>query len=71
MIVSCKTQLVEVESSGVMLQLLVVKSEEDSNLHTVENDIGMAHGMTILKFFTLYWTNSQRGDFIYLIYETT
>ena len=65
----------ELQSSGcgisrVMLWLLVVKSEEDSNLHTIQNNIRMAHGMTILKFLTLSWSNSQRGVFTDLYFTS-
>ena len=57
----CELQNSACGSSGVMLRLLVVKNEEDSNLHTIENNIGMAHGTAILKYLTLPWANSQRG----------
>ena len=49
---------------------LVVKSEEDSNLHTIQNNIRMAHGMTIQKFLTLSWSNSQRGVFTDLYFTS-
>ena len=35
--------------SVVMLRLLLVKSEEDSHLHTQENNKGLQHGNAILK----------------------
>ena len=57
----CELQNSACRSSGVMLQLLLVKNEEDSNLHTIKNNIGMAHGTAILKYLTLPWANSQRG----------
>ena len=47
-----------------------MKSEEDSNLHTTKNNIGMAHGMAILKFLTLSWSNSQRDVFTDLYFTS-
>ena len=66
----CKLQNSGCGISGVMLWLLVVKSEEDSNLHTTKNNIGMAHGMAILKFLTLSWSNSQRDVFTDLYFTS-
>ena len=47
--------------SGVMLRLLLVKSEEDSHLHTQENNEGLQHGTAILKYLVLPWANSEQG----------
>ena len=44
-----------------MLRLLLVKSEEDSDLHTQENNEGFQHGTSILKYLVLPWSNSERG----------
>ena len=44
-----------------MLQLLLVKSEEDSHLHKQENNEGFQHGTDILKYLVLPWANSERG----------
>ena len=46
--------------SGVMLRLLLVKSEEDSHLHTQENNDACQHGTAILKYLVLPWTNYDR-----------
>ena len=47
--------------SGVMLRLLLVKSEEDSHLHTQEKNGGLQHGTDILKYRVVPWANSERG----------
>ena len=44
-----------------MLRLLLVKSEEDSHLHTQENNEGLQHGNAILKYLVVPWANSERG----------
>ena len=43
---------------GVMLRLLIVKSAEDSDLHTLENDEVIAHVTSILKHPCLPWANT-------------
>ena len=57
----CEIQNAACGVSGVMLRLLLVKSEEHSELHTQENEEGIAHGTQILKYLTLPWANSNRG----------
>ena len=57
----CKIQNSACGKSGVMLRLLIVKSAEDSDLHTLENDEGIAHGTSILKYLCLPWANTRRG----------
>ena len=37
------------------------KSEEDSHLHTQENNEGLQHGPAILKYLVVPWANSERG----------
>ena len=39
----------------------MVKSEEDSHLHTQENNESLQHGTAILKYIVLPWDNSERG----------
>ena len=46
--------------SGVILRLLLVKSEEYSDLQTQENNEGLQHGTAILKYLVLPWANSER-----------
>ena len=43
------------------MSLLIVKSTEDSGLHTLYNDEGIAHVTSILKNLCLPWDNTQRG----------
>ena len=57
----CEIQNSACSESGVMLRLLSVKSEEDSDLHTQENNKGLQHGTDILKYLVLPWDNSERG----------
>ena len=45
----CEIQNSACSESGVMLWLLLVKSEEYSDLHTQENNEGFQHGSAILK----------------------
>ena len=47
--------------SGVMLRLLLEKSEEYYELHTQENNEALRHGTAILKYLVLPWANSERG----------
>ena len=47
--------------SGVMLRLLIVKSAEDSDLHTLDNYEGISHGNSILNHLCLTWVNTRRG----------
>ena len=44
-----------------MLCQLIVKIAEDSYLHTLENDEGIAHGTSILKYIFLPWDNTRHG----------
>ena len=44
-----------------MLSILFVKNEQDYDLHTHENNEGLAHVINPLKYFTLTWANSERG----------
>ena len=57
----CEIQNAACGVSGVMLRLLLVKSEEDSDLSTLEREDGIPHGTHILKYLTLPWANSRRG----------
>ena len=57
----CEIQNLACSESVVMLRLLLVKSEEDSHLHTEENNEGLQHGTAILKYIVLPWANSERG----------
>ena len=43
-----------------MLPLLLMKDEQDSDIHTQENNKVLSHGTTILKYLTLTWANSER-----------
>ena len=56
----CKIQNATCSVSGVMLRLLLVKSEEDSELHIQKNAESIAHGTQILKYLTLHLANSNR-----------
>ena len=47
--------------SGVMLRLLLVKSEEYYHLHTQDNNEGLQHGTAILKYLVVPWANSERS----------
>ena len=42
-----------------MLRLLLVNSEEDSHLHTQENNEGLQHGTAILKYIVVPWANYE------------
>ena len=55
----CKIQNSACGNSGVMLRLLIFKSAEDSDIHTLENDEGIAHGTSILKCLCLPWDNTR------------
>ena len=44
-----------------MLRLLIVKSASDSDIHTLDNDEGIAHGTSILKYLCLPWDNTRHG----------
>ena len=57
----CEIQNSACSESGVMLRLLLVDSEEDSHLHTQENNGGLQHGTAILKYIVVSWANSERG----------
>ena len=57
----CEIQNLAYGKSGVMLCLLKVKNIEESDLHTLENDEGIAHGTSILKYICLPWANTRRG----------
>ena len=46
--------------SVIMLRLLLVKSGEDSHLHTQENKKVLQHGTAILQYLVLPWANSER-----------
>ena len=59
----CEIQNSACSESGVLLRLLLVKSEEDSHLHTQENNEGLQHGTSILKYLVVPWANSERGVF--------
>ena len=45
----CEIQNSACSERGVMLRLLLVKSEEDSHLRTRENNEGLQHGTAILN----------------------
>ena len=49
----CEIQNSACSESGVMLRLLLVKSEKDSHLHTQENNEGLQHGTAILKYLVV------------------
>ena len=57
----CEIQNSACSESGVMLRLLLVKSEEYSQLHTQKNNEGLQHGTAILKYIVVPWANSERG----------
>ena len=57
----CEIQNSACSESGVMLRLLLVVSEEDSHLHTQENNEGLQHGTAALKYLVVPWANSERG----------
>ena len=44
-----------------MLCILIVKTAEDSDKHTLDNDKGIAHDTSILKYICLPWAKTQRG----------
>ena len=46
----CEIQNSVCRKSGVMLRLLTVKSADDLDLHTFDNDEGIAHSTSILKY---------------------
>ena len=56
----CDTHNSACGKSGVMLRLIIVKSAEDSDLQILENDEGIAHGTSILKYLCLPWANTRR-----------
>ena len=47
--------------SGVMLCLLLVKDEQDYDIHVQENNDFLSHGNIILIYLSLPWTNSEQG----------
>ena len=47
--------------SGVILRLLIVKSEEYLDLRTIENDEFISHGTSNLKYLCLSWANTRLG----------
>ena len=55
----CEIQNSACSESGIMLRLLLLKSEEDSHLHTQENNEGLQHGTAILKYLVVPWANSE------------
>ena len=55
----CEIQNSTCSESVVMLRLLLVKSEEDSHLHTQENNEELQHGTAILKYLVVPWANSE------------
>ena len=57
----CEIQNSACANSRVMLRLLIVKSAEDSDLHTLDNDEAIVHGNSILKYICLPWANTRRG----------
>ena len=57
----CEIQNAACGVSGVMLRLLLVKSEEETDLSSIEREDGIPHGTHILKYLTLPWANSRRG----------
>ena len=57
----CEIQNSACSESVVMLQLLLVNSEEDSHLHTQENNEGLKHGTTILKYIVVPSANCEQG----------
>ena len=57
---SCEIQNVACSQSTIILLLLIVKDEEDYDLHTQDNNEGLDHGTAIPKYLTLHWANSQR-----------
>ena len=38
-----------------------ISGEEESELHTVENNEGLTHGIAILKYLISPWAHCQRG----------
>ena len=56
----CEIQNLACGASGVMLRLLLVKSAEDSETHTMEGDDGLNHGTRILKYLVSPWNRSGR-----------
>ena len=57
----CEIQNSACFESGVMLRLLLVNSGEDSHLKTKENNEGLQHGTSILKYLVVPWANSEQG----------
>ena len=51
----CEIQNSACGKSGVMLRLLIVSSAENSDIHTLENNEGISHGNSILKYLCLPW----------------
>ena len=56
----CEIQNSSCSESGVILRLLLVKSEDYYHLHTQENNEGLQHGTAILKYLVVPWANSER-----------
>ena len=57
----CDIQNSAYGKSVVMPHLLIVKSAEDSDLHILDNDEGIEHGTSILKYIFLYLANTRLG----------
>ena len=57
----CEIQNSVCSESGLMLRLLLVKIEENYDLHTQEDNEGFQHGTSIIKYLVLPWSNSERG----------
>ena len=45
------------------MRLLIPKSADEQDPHTLENYEGIAHDTSILKYFCLPWDNTRRGVF--------
>ena len=60
--IDCKqTQNSACSEIGAMLHLLLLKDEQESDIHAQENNKGLSHGTAILKYLTLPWANSERS----------
>ena len=55
----CEIQNSACSECGVMLRLLLVKSESYSHLHTQEINEGFQHETDILKYLVIPWANSE------------
>ena len=54
----CEIQNSACGKSGLMMRILIIKSADDLDLHTLDNDEGIAHSTSILKYLCLYWANN-------------